>query len=54
MTTKQQALDAILAKDQKAHGIVQHDEKNFSACVGNMIAYYVIIDGVITGDVWYE
>jgi hypothetical protein len=54
MTTKQQAIDAIMAHDPKAYGIVQHDEKNFSAVVGRAIAYYVIIDGVITGDVWYE
>jgi hypothetical protein len=54
MTTKQQATEAITAHDPKAYGIVQHDEKNFSAVVGRAIAYYVIIDGVITGDVWYE
>ena len=54
MTTKQQATQAILAKDPKAYNIAQHDEKNFSASVGNMVAYYVIIDGQITGAVWYE
>jgi hypothetical protein len=54
MTTKQQAEQAIMAHDPKAYGIVQHDEKNFSAVVGHCIAYYVIIDGQIKGDVWYE
>ena len=54
MTTKQQAIQAIMAKDAKAANIVQHDEKNFSAQVGQMMAYYVIIDGEITGAVWYE
>jgi hypothetical protein len=54
MTTKQQAIDAIMAHDPKAYGIVQHDEKNFSARIGYCIAYYVIIDGQIKGDVWYE
>jgi hypothetical protein len=54
MTTKQQATKAIMAHDPKAYGVCQHDEKNFSARVGYCVAYYVIIDGVITGDVWYE
>ncbi len=54
MTTKQQATEAILAKDPKAHSIAQHDAENFSARVAHMTAYYVIIDGQIVGDVWYE
>ena len=54
MTTKQQAIEAIMAHDPKAFSIVQHDEKHFSASVGRCMAYYVIIEGKITGDVWYE
>ena len=54
MTTKQQATEAIMAHDPKAWVVCQHDVKNFYARVGLAVAYYVIIDGVITGDVWYE
>jgi hypothetical protein len=54
MTTKQQAAQAIMAHDPCAWGMVQHDETNFSARVGLAVAYYVIIDGQIVGDVWYE
>lgn len=49
-----QACKAIEARDPKAYSIVQHGNNNFSARVGCMTAYYVIIDDVITGDVWYE
>ena len=57
MTTKQdykQACKAIEAHDPTAYSIVQQDDKHFSARVGRCIAYYVIIDDEITGDVWYE
>ena len=57
MTTKQdykQACKAIEAHDPTAYSIVQQDDKHFSARVGRSIAYYVIIDDKITGDVWYE
>ncbi len=54
MTTKQQAIDAITAHDPKAWGVCQHDETNFSARVGRVIAYYVIMNDKIVGDVWYE
>ena len=53
-TMKEQATQAILNRDKNAYSIVQHDEKNFSARVGYCTAYYVIIDGQIVGDVWYE
>lgn len=53
MTTYEQALKAITERDPGAWGIVGHD-KNFSARIGYCIAYYVIIDGKIVGDVWYE
>lgn len=52
--TRQQAIKAIVAHDPGAYAIVGHDGKNFSARVGYCIAYYVIIDGQIVGDVWYE
>lgn len=44
----------VRERDPTAYSIVQHDEKNFSARVGHCMAYYVIIDGKIVGDVWYE
>lgn len=48
------ACKAIEGRDPSAYSIVQHDDKNFSARVGACIAYYVIIDNKIVGDVWYE
>lgn len=48
------ATQAILAKDPNAWSIAHHGGNNYSAKVGRMIAYYVIIDGQIVGDVWYE
>lgn len=57
MTTRQdykEACKVIEARDPQAWSIVQHDDKNFSARVGYCMAYYVIIDGKIVGDVWYE
>ena len=48
------ACKAIEAHDPKAWSICQHDDKHFSARVGYCMAYYVIIDGKIAGDVWYE
>ena len=57
MTTKQdykQACKIIEAHSPTAYSISQHGENTFSARVGHMIAYYVIIDNVITGDIWYE
>ena len=54
MTTKIEATQAIMAHTPTAWGIAQHDEKHFSAHVGYCVAYYVIIDGQIIGDVWYE
>lgn len=49
-----EACKVIEARDPQAWSIVQHDDKNFSARVGYCMAYYVIIDGKIVGDVWYE
>ena len=49
-----QACKVIEAHDPTAYSIVQQDEKHFSARVGRSIAYYVIVDDKITGDVWYE
>lgn len=54
MTTKQQATEAIMQHSPTAYGVADHGNNNFSARIGYMTAYYVIIDGVITGDVWYE
>ena len=57
MTTKQdykQACKAIEQRDPTAYSIVQHGDTTFSARIGCLIAYYVIINDVITGDVWYE
>ena len=54
MTTKQQATQAIMQHDPKAYEVCWHGENNFSARIGYMTAYYVIIDGEIIGDVWYE
>ena len=57
MTTKQdynQACKAIEAHDPTAYSICQHGDDTFSARVGFCMAYYVIIDNTITGDVWYE
>jgi hypothetical protein len=54
MTTKQQAIQAIAQRDARAYDVCEHGNNNFSARLGYCIAYYVIIDGVITGDVWYE
>lgn len=57
MTTKQdykQACKVIEQRDPTAYSIVQQDEKHFSARVGYCMAYYVIIDNQIVGDVWYE
>ena len=54
MTTKQQATEAIAAHSPTAWGVCDHGNNNFSARIGYMTAYYVIIDGKITGDVWYE
>jgi len=54
MTTKQQAEQAILAHDPKAWGICNTGGNYFMASVGRCTAYYVIIDGQIVGDVWYE
>jgi GTP cyclohydrolase I len=54
MTTKQQATKVIVARDPNAHSVCEHGNNNFSARIGYMTAYYVIINGVITGDVWYE
>lgn len=53
MTTYEQALKAITERDPGAYGIAGYG-KNFSARVGYMTAYYVIVDGKIVGDVWYE
>jgi hypothetical protein len=52
--TYSKASQAILSRHHNAYDIVQHDEQSFSARVGGAIAYYVIIDGVIVGDVWFE
>ena len=49
-----EACKLIEARDKQAYSIVQHDDKNFSARVGACIAYYVIINNQIVGDVWYE
>ena len=49
-----QACKAIEARHPTAWSIVQIDNENFSAKVGYSIAYYVIIDNQIVGDVWYE
>ena len=54
MTTKQQATEAIEAHNPNAYSVCDHGNNNFSARIGYMTAYYVIIEGVITGDVWYE
>ena len=57
MTTRQDyllACSAIEDKHPNAWSIVQHDDTNFSAKVGHCMAYYVIIDNEIIGDVWYE
>jgi len=57
MTTRQdykEACAVIEAKDPTAWSIVQHGDTTFSARVGHCMAYYVIIDGKIVGDVWYE
>ena len=54
MTTKQQATQAIMQHSPTAYNVADHGNNNFSARIGYMTAYYVIIDGVITGDVWYE
>ena len=48
------ACKAIEARHPNAWSIVQIDNENFSARVGHCVAYYVIIDNVITGDVWYD
>ena len=49
-----QACKAIEAYSPTAWSICQHGENTFSARVGYMTAYYVIMDDKITGDVWYE
>jgi hypothetical protein len=57
MTTRQDyllACSAIEDKHPNAWSIVQHDDTNFSAKVGHCMAYYVIIDNEIIGDIWYE
>ena len=54
MTTKHQATQAIMQHSPTAYNVADHGNNNFSARIGYMTAYYVIIDGVITGDVWYE
>lgn len=48
------ACKAIEARHPKAYEIVQIDNENFSARVGHCIAYYVIINNQIIGDVWYD
>ena len=54
MTTKIEATQAIMQHSPTAYGVADHGNNNFSARIGYMTAYYVIIDGVIVGDVWYE
>ena len=54
MTTKIEAEQAIMQHNPKAWGICEHGDNNFSARIGYCTAYYVIIDGRIIGDVWYE
>jgi hypothetical protein len=49
-----QACKAIEAHNPQAYSICQHDNNSFSAKIGYMMAYYVIIDNQIVGDVWYE
>ena len=48
------ACKAIEAHNPTAWSIVQHDDNNFSARVGYVMAYYNIIDNVIVGGVLYE
>jgi len=48
------ACKIIEANNPTAWGIVQHDDNNFSAKIGYCMAYYVIINNQIIGDVWYE
>ena len=49
-----QACKAIEAHSPTAYSISQHGPDTFSARVGHMIAYYVIINNKIIGDIWYE
>lgn len=51
---KTKAIEAIKAKDANAYDVAYHGGNNYSARVGHCIGYYVIIDGKIVGDVWYE
>ena len=48
------ACKAIETRHPNAWSIVQIDNENFSARVGHCIAYYVIINNQIIGDVWYD
>jgi hypothetical protein len=48
------ACKAIMAHNPNAHGIIWHYDNNYSAMVNRCVAYYVIIDNKIVGDVWYE
>jgi hypothetical protein len=57
MTTRQdynEACKVIEAHNPTAWGISQHGDDTFSARIGHMIAYYVIINNKIIGDIWYE
>ena len=57
MTTKQdykQACKVIEAHSPTAWSICQHGDTTFSAKIGYCVAYYVIIDDKIVGDIWYE
>ena len=49
-----EVIEAIKAHDADARDIVHIGYTYYSARVRSMIAYYVIIDGKIVGDVWYE
>ena len=49
-----EACKIIEARIEGAYSIVQHDDNNFSARVDGMIAYFVIVDNKIVGNVYYE
>lgn len=49
-----QACKTIEAHSPTAWSICQHGDTTFSARIGYMTAYYVIIDDKIVGDIWYE
>lgn len=54
MSKQDQAYLAISSRYPMAHDVVWHGDNNYSAKMLRCMAYFVMIDGKIVGDIWFE